>query len=90
MRFSPDLGPAVTTAWWWPVFVARYFVWLLFSLNVVLLAALWQAARNAADQGGVQAMMRAAQPSVPACHSRGWFSLCPHVRGSLCGIDRRA
>jgi hypothetical protein len=41
MRFSPRLPEAVTMSWWWSLFVARYFVWLLFTLNVALLAGLW-------------------------------------------------
>lgn len=37
MRFSPHLPATVTTSWWWSLFVARYFVWLLVALNVTLL-----------------------------------------------------
>jgi hypothetical protein len=40
MRVTPHLAASVTSAWWWNLFVARYFVWLLFALNVVLLWAL--------------------------------------------------
>jgi len=46
MRFSPHLPEAVTTSWWWLLFVSRYFVWLLFALNVALLAGLWGAAKS--------------------------------------------
>jgi glycosyl transferase family 87 len=46
MRFSPHIGAPITTAWWWNLFVARYFVWLLAALNVVLLFGLWDSARN--------------------------------------------
>jgi hypothetical protein len=40
MRVTPHLVVSITNAWWWNLFVARYFVWLLFILNVVLLWAL--------------------------------------------------
>jgi hypothetical protein len=40
MRLSPHFGSGITEAWWWRLFVARYFVWLLVGLNVVLLFAL--------------------------------------------------
>jgi Glycosyltransferase family 87 len=46
MRLSPLIGASITTAWWWNLFVARYFVWLLVALSVVLLFALWESARN--------------------------------------------
>ena len=46
MRFSPHLPAAMTTSWWWSLFVARYFVWLLFALNVALLAGLWGAGKS--------------------------------------------
>jgi hypothetical protein len=46
MRFSPLLETSITTAWWWNLFVARYFVWLLTALNVVLLLGLWDSARS--------------------------------------------
>jgi hypothetical protein len=46
MRFSPRLPEAVTMSWWWSLFVARYFVWLLFALNVALLAGLWGAGKS--------------------------------------------
>lgn len=40
MRISPHLPSSVTTAWWWNLFIARYFVWLLFALSLVLLRGL--------------------------------------------------
>jgi hypothetical protein len=40
MRLSPHIGSGIAESWWWRLFVARYFVWLLVSLNVVLLFAL--------------------------------------------------
>ncbi len=40
MRATPHLAASITTAWWWNLFVARYFVWLLFAFNIVLLSAL--------------------------------------------------
>jgi len=40
MRITPHLTSQLTRSWWWKLFVARYFVWLLFALNVVLLRAL--------------------------------------------------
>lgn len=46
MRLSPHLGASITTAWWWNLFVARYFVWLLLALNIVLLIGLWDSARS--------------------------------------------
>ncbi len=46
MRLTPQLDPALTGQWWWSLFVARYFVWLLLALNVVLLASLWDSARK--------------------------------------------
>jgi hypothetical protein len=46
MRLSPHIGSSITTAWWWNLFVARYFVWLLLALNVVLLIGLWESARS--------------------------------------------
>lgn len=44
MRFTPSLATILTTSWWWRFFVARYFIWLLFGLNVVLLTALLKSA----------------------------------------------
>jgi len=46
MRFSPQLPAAMTMSWWWSLFVARYFVWLLFALNVALLAGLWESGKS--------------------------------------------
>lgn len=40
MRFTPHLGSGLVGSWWWNLFVARYFVWLLLTLNFVLLWAL--------------------------------------------------
>jgi len=53
MRLSPHIGASITTAWWWNLFVARYFVWLLVALNVMLLFSLWDSARSIrqSDQG---------------------------------------
>ena len=51
MRLSPHLDSAITTAWWWNLFVARYFVWLLFALNVALLLGLWESARSIRESG---------------------------------------
>jgi hypothetical protein len=44
MRFSPGLAASITSAWWWQLFVARYFVWLLSALNVTLLFGMWESA----------------------------------------------
>jgi len=44
MRLTPHLDASVTTQWWWTLFVARYFVWLLLTLSIALLAALRQSA----------------------------------------------
>ncbi len=46
MRLSPYLNESLTSQWWWSLFVARYFVWLLIALNVVLLASLWNSAKG--------------------------------------------
>jgi hypothetical protein len=51
MRLSPHIGGSITTAWWWNLFVARYFVWLLLALNVVLLFGLWDSARSIHESG---------------------------------------
>ena len=40
MRITPHLSSILLGTWWWNLFVARYFVWLLITLNVVLLCAL--------------------------------------------------
>jgi hypothetical protein len=46
MRLSPHIAASITTAWWWNLFVARYFVWLLLALNIALLFGLWESARS--------------------------------------------
>jgi hypothetical protein len=46
MRISPHVSAAITSAWWWKLFVARYFVWLLAALNVTLLFGMWQSAHG--------------------------------------------
>jgi hypothetical protein len=45
MRLSPHLSPGITESFWWDFFVARYFVWLLAGLNIILLRALLQQPR---------------------------------------------
>lgn len=45
LRLTPRLDISITTAWWWSLFVARYFVWLLVGLNAVLLLGLWESAQ---------------------------------------------
>ncbi len=47
MRSTPYLSSRLTESWWWNLLVARYFVWLLVSLNAVLLYALLQASAAA-------------------------------------------
>jgi len=46
MRLSANIPASITSAWWWNLFVARYFVWLLLALNVVLLFGLWDSSRT--------------------------------------------
>ncbi len=46
MRLSPHIGTPITTAWWWRLFVARYFVWLLLALNITLLFGMWESAQG--------------------------------------------
>jgi len=46
MRLTPHIEASITTAWWWGLFVTRYFVWLLLALNVVFLFGLWESARS--------------------------------------------
>jgi hypothetical protein len=46
MRISPYVAASVTSAWWWRLFVTRYFVWLLSALNVALLFGMWQSAQE--------------------------------------------
>jgi hypothetical protein len=66
MRLSPHLSPSVTTAWWWNLFVARYFVWLLLGLNVALLMGLSESAHSTAEAGS----KGAAGPFVPSAPGR--------------------
>lgn len=40
MRVSPHIISGVAQSWWWRLFVARYFVWLLIVLDIVLLISL--------------------------------------------------
>jgi hypothetical protein len=40
IRSAPHLSAAIAESWWWKLLVARYFIWLLLALNVVLLYAL--------------------------------------------------
>jgi hypothetical protein len=40
MRMTPYLASWITNSWVWNFFVARYFIWLLLSLNAVLLYSL--------------------------------------------------
>jgi hypothetical protein len=42
IRMAAHLPIAIVDAWWWKLFVARYFVWLLLMFNAVLLFALWK------------------------------------------------
>jgi hypothetical protein len=51
MRLSPYISSGIAESWWWRLFVARYFVWLLVSLNIVLLVALRN--QTAGDRGSV-------------------------------------
>jgi Glycosyltransferase family 87 len=46
MRLSPHIAPSITTIWWWNLFVARYFVWLLLGLNIALLLGMWECAHS--------------------------------------------
>lgn len=72
MRLSPQIGAPITTAWWWNLFVTRYFVWLLLALNVVLLFGLWDSARSLRDSdrekaggSGISRHALAAASSLP-------------------------
>jgi hypothetical protein len=40
LRIAPYLSSAVTDTWWWKLVAARYFIWLLLTLDVALLAGL--------------------------------------------------
>ncbi|MFZ0800405.1 MAG: glycosyltransferase family 87 protein [Terriglobales bacterium] len=51
MRLSPHIATYITAAWWWNLFVARYFVWLLVALNAVLLVGLWESAQSICEPG---------------------------------------
>lgn len=46
MRVTPHLGTGVTESWWWRLLVARYFIWLLVTLNAVLLYAMTTSSRQ--------------------------------------------
>lgn len=46
MRLSPHLSESLLNSWWWKLFIARYFVWLLLALNAVLLYALVSFSRS--------------------------------------------
>jgi hypothetical protein len=51
MRSMPYLGSSILSSWWWNIFVARYFVWLLFALNGVLLYSLVSSTFGLHSQG---------------------------------------
>jgi hypothetical protein len=40
IRSVPHLSASIADSWWWKLLVARYFIWLLLTLNAVLLYAL--------------------------------------------------
>ena len=46
MHSAPHLSSSDLQTWWWNLIVARYFVWLLFCLNVALLVGVWQSAND--------------------------------------------
>lgn len=46
MRSMPYLGSGVINSWWWKLLIARYFVWVLLTLNGVLLYSLVSSAYN--------------------------------------------
>jgi hypothetical protein len=67
MRLSPHLAASITTAWWWHLFVARYFVWLLSALNVALLSGMWESAReirSADEASGQSFLIPRANPAI--------------------------
>jgi hypothetical protein len=67
MRLSPGLAASITNAWWWHLFVARYFVWLLSALNLTLLFGMWQSAREVrADEAesGQNFLIPRAHPAI--------------------------
>ena len=72
MRLSPHIAESITTTWWWNLFVARYFVWLLVALNVTLLFGLREAARNPSASDGGQ--RRANSSPSPILHSGSTIS----------------
>jgi hypothetical protein len=73
MRFTPDLATSISASWWWKLFVARYFVWLLTALNVVLLAGMWETARRVREK---EAAVTAEPVLSPAAQKR-LFTSCP-------------
>jgi hypothetical protein len=67
MRLSPHIGAQITTAWWWRLFVARYFVWLLLALNVTLLFGMWESAQDplvAGDREPQTLPIRRVRPAI--------------------------
>ena len=48
MRMMPHLPSTIVTALWWKLFIARYFVWVLMAMNVVLLWAVTTAPQSRA------------------------------------------
>lgn len=54
MRLSPHVSPGIAESWWCRLFVARYFVWLLMGLNVVLLLSLVEKVRTSLLRGAHQ------------------------------------
>jgi hypothetical protein len=66
MRITPHLAAGIRTAWWWQLFIARYFVWLLFALNIVLLRGMWESAPTSS-----QAQPFFGRPSASAGGERG-------------------
>jgi hypothetical protein len=46
MRVTPHLALWVTDSWEWKLLIARYFVWLLAALNIVLLLALIESSHS--------------------------------------------
>jgi hypothetical protein len=64
MRLSPYITSGIAESWWWKLFVARYFVWLLVGLNVVLLCALTGLVKKQGDLAAYPAH-RGSQRSPP-------------------------
>jgi hypothetical protein len=50
MRLTPHLSSGLAESWWWKLLIARYFVWLLLGLNVLLLYAVVDSAKKIHDQ----------------------------------------